>query len=319
MLKLDVISPVFNEESGIEKFLDSLTSSLNQLGGEIDAQIILVSDGSTDNTLNKIKNYKSSIEIKIIELSRNFGHQAAVWCGLSESRDDAYSIVMDADLQDPPELVEEILREVNSGQDVILMMRRSRDDSIWKRLFASLFYGLQANLTDGKSRKNVGDFFCVSPRARQTLLEYRESVKFVRGLVGEIGYDPLILQFDRQKRNSGKTHYSIKQMFTLALSSITGFTIKPLILVVNGALFGSFLSIVTICYVLYLKLFTETKLQPGWSFLAITQLALSSLILLSLGILALYLARAIQELKSRPIFTVKDRTIIRKSVKNEEY
>ncbi len=308
MLKLDIVSPVYNEELGIYSFLDSLVATLSSINGSIDVQIVLVNDGSTDKTLSLLSEYSSSVEIRVIDLSRNFGHQAAVWAGLNETRKDAYSIVMDADLQDPPHLIHDIAVEIGSGKEVILMRRRSRDDSFLKRIFAQMFYFLQEKLTDGRTKKNVGDFFCLSPRARDTLLQYGESVKFIRGLVTEIGFDTVILNFDRQKRDKGKTHYSVKQMFMLALSSITGFTIKPLILVVYAAFFGSFVSLITIFYVLYLKFFSDTQLQPGWSFLAISLLWLSALILMSLAVLALYLARAIQELKNRPIYTVKNRT-----------
>ena len=143
-------------------------------------------------------------------------------------------------------------------------------------------------------------------------------MKFIRGLITEIGFDPVIVEFDRKKREMGKTHYTIKQMFMLALSSITGFTIKPLILVVYAALFGSLLSVMTIFYVLYLRFLSDAKLQPGWSFLAISLLWLSALILISLATLSLYLARAIQELKNRPIFTIKDVTIRSGKGLNEE-
>ena len=304
-----MVCPVYNEELGIKKFLEVLSSSLIPLSSIHDFQILLVNDGSTDETVKVIQNCQSPFKINVVNLSRNFGHQAAVWCGLNECRIDSFSIVMDADLQDPPSLIGELSGLINESADVILMKRRSRIDSVWKRTFAVLFYFIQHVLTDGTLKKNVGDFFCLSPRARQTLLQYTESVKFIRGLITEIGFEPVFIEFDRKKREIGKTHYTIKQMFMLALSSITGFTIKPLILVVYGALFGSLLSIVTIFYVLYLNFISDTTLQPGWSFLAISLLWLSALILISLATLSLYLARAIQELKNRPIFTIKDKIV----------
>ena len=309
MIKVDIVSPVFNEELGISEFLVRVEKISLSMKSNADIRILLVDDGSTDKTWEIINAIKLSIPLHLVKLSRNFGHQAAVWAGLESCRADAFVIVMDSDLQDPPEAIREIIQTILTiSVDVILMRRKTRDDSYWKKFFARTFYLLQSHLTNGKIEMNVGDFFCLSPRARLALLNHKESVKYIRGLVTQIGFNQLILDFDRAKRSHGVTHYSIKQMFTLAVSGITGFTVGPLIFVVYGALFGSLVTFCMVLYILYLKLFSGVLLQPGWAFLSITLLSLSTLILLSLAIISLYLARVTQELKARPIY-IKSREI----------
>lgn len=303
MIKVDIVSPVFNEELGISEFLVRVEKISLSMKSNADIRILLVDDGSTDKTWEIINAIKLSIPLHLVKLSRNFGHQAAVWAGLESCRADAFVIVMDSDLQDPPEAIREIIQTILTiSVDVILMRRKTRDDSYWKKFFARTFYLLQSHLTNGKIEMNVGDFFCLSPRARLALLNHKESVKYIRGLVTQIGFNQLILDFDRAKRSHGVTHYSIKQMFTLAISGITGFTVVPLIFVVYGALFASLVTFCMVFYILYLKLFSGVLLQPGWAFLSITLLSLSTLILLSLAIISLYLARVTQELKARPIY-----------------
>jgi dolichol-phosphate mannosyltransferase len=255
-----------------------------------------------------MQSLKPNFSLKLIRLSRNFGHQQAVWAGLSEANSSHYSIVLDSDLQDPPNLIPRIIEEFSQGFDTILMKRASRKDSLVKRSFASLYYKIQSLLSGISIERNVADFFGLSPRARKSLLLHEESVKYIRGLIHQIGYRTSVINYARQARVSGKTHYTISKMFSLALAGITGFSVSPLILVVYFAIFGSATAAAFIFYVFYLKFYSSVSLQPGWAFLSIMTLSLSALILFSLAVISLYLARIVQEIKKRPIYLIEEKS-----------
>lgn len=309
MMKVDIVAPVYNEEDVIGLFLVELDQVINRSTIEnkaISFELILVDDGSTDNTTKRILSYNGNLTIRLISLSRNFGHQNAVWAGIESVRDGAYCIVMDSDLQDPPILIREIVESFSGGTDVVLMQRRSRQDSFSKRFFATMFYSIYKKLSGEHSEKNVGDFFGLSPVARRSLLMHREYIKYLRGLVGQIGYNKKIIPYDRQSRASGYTHYTVRKMFGLAVAGVTGFSIQPLIWVVYLSAIGGVIGFNLILYVLYLKTFTNADIAPGWAFSIVSATFLSIVTLLSLSILAIYIARIVQELKNRPVYLTKD-------------
>lgn len=307
MNRLSIVAPVHNEAQGILDFVIEVERVFATLSASHwICSLILVDDGSTDNSWSILQNYDSVSSLKLIRLSKNFGHQQAVWAGLSAVDDDSYCIVLDSDLQDPPGLIPEILERFESGFDTVLMKRASRKDGVLKRFFASMYYKIQSLLSGTSIEKNVADFFGLSPRARKSLLLHEESVKYIRGLVHHIGYQTTTISYARQARSQGKTHYTISKMFSLALAGITGFSVSPLILVVYFAVFGSLTAIVFSGYVLYLKFYSNASLQPGWAFLSVMTLSLSALILFSLAVISLYLARVVQEIKKRPLFLVEE-------------
>jgi glycosyltransferase involved in cell wall biosynthesis len=307
MNRLSIVAPVHNEAQGILDFVIEVERVFATLSASHwICSLILVDDGSTDNSWSILQNYDSVSSLKLIRLSKNFGHQQAVWAGLSAVDDDSYCIVLDSDLQDPPGLIPEILERFESGFDTVLMKRASRKDGVLKRFFASMYYKIQSLLSGTSIEKNVADFFGLSPRARKSLLLHEESVKYIRGLVHHIGYQTTTISYARQARSKGKTHYTISKMFSLALAGITGFSVSPLILVVYFAVFGSLTAIVFSGYVLYLKFYSTASLQPGWAFLSVMTLSLSALILFSLAVISLYLARVVQEIKKRPLFLVEE-------------
>jgi glycosyltransferase involved in cell wall biosynthesis len=306
-LRLDIVSPVFNEEESVSLFIQELSAQLEsakQKHKGLEPRIILVDDGSNDGTLKAILQEISSIEISIIKLSRNFGHQNAVWAGLESVRESSYCIVMDSDLQDPPKLILEIIEAFLQGNEVVLMQRISRQDSKIKKVFAGAFYELQHRLSSKNVARNVGDFFGLSPIALSALLEHTEKVKYIRGLVGDLGFRRAIVPYERMARSRGVTHYTIPKMFSLAIAGITGFSIKPLLWVVYLALFGGLVGMFLATYVIYLKTFSNGNLAPGWAFATVSATILSTITLFSLAIIAIYLARIIQELKNRPIYLV---------------
>jgi dolichol-phosphate mannosyltransferase len=297
---------MYNEEEGILHFIEEMGAMSQTFNKEnIEFDLLLVDDGSSDETLDIVKNSNATLPIAFLELSRNFGHQAAVWAGIENSNSESFIVVMDADLQDHPREILRIVEAFQDGADVVLMRRRTRKDRFWKKQFASVYYRLQSKIIGNRNFRNIGDFYGISPRAKLSLLQYQEEVKYIRGIVACLGYNQRIIEYDRLDRFAGKTHYSPGKMFTLAVAGITGFSVQPLIWVVYFALGGSGISFIGAIYVIYLKLDNSIKLQPGWAFLSVSLLLLFSLVLISLASISLYLARVVQESKKRPVYITK--------------
>ena len=311
--KICVVAPAHNEELGISEFINQVAVMFAQLE-ESDwlTRLIIVEDGSKDRTWEEILNTKNRINITQIKFSRNFGHQAAVWAGLENLQPDEFVVVMDSDLQDSPAEVLRMASKFQEGFDCIFMRRRSRQDGFIKRTVARLYYRVMSRLSSGSHMDNVGDFYGLSPRSVSSLLQNRERIKYIRGLVSQLGFRTTTLQYDRNARFAGKTNYTIGKMFGLALAGVTGFSITPLIFTVYLAAIGSLTSLLLILYVLWLKLFSGEQLQSGWAFLSIGSLLMSSFALTSLATISLYVGRIVQEVKHRPLFYV-DELITRSS------
>jgi len=310
-MEITIVVPAYNEEAVIQTFLIEL-DRIHTLGSAegLEIDCLIVNDGSTDKTYEKVKDLDLNLKINVLNLSKNFGHQAAVWAGLERVRVDNFVIVIDADLQDPPSEILNIASEFRAKKDVVFMQRLSRKDGFFKTFFASTYYALNSWLSDISFANNIADFYGLSPRARIALLQNKESVKYIRGLLLSLGFNQSIIGYHRNQRFAGYTHYSIKKMFFLALSGITGFSIKPLIWVAYFACIGSIISFVMALYVLFIRLSSNLNLPPGWAFLSISLMMLSTMILLGLAVISLYIARLIQEIKRRPIYFVDDSKIL---------
>jgi dolichol-phosphate mannosyltransferase len=305
-MNVTVVSPVYNEEECLHEFTRRMARVVDSLA-EIDVtiKVLFVNDGSTDRTVNILKDITTSnSSFNSINLSSNFGHQAAVWCGLESVNPDHYVIVMDVDLQDPPEILPRVI-ELSKNHDVVLTKRRSRVDSKLKKLTASIYYKLLDNLSDGKVISNSGDFYMLSPNARKALLQHSESVKYIRGLIANLGFSSFTLAYDRDGRYAGSTHYTITKMFRLALAGVTGFSIKPLIYVTYTAISVSGITIIGSLYVFFLRFFKSNEFSPGIVSIILIQLLLGALILASLSVLSLYVARITLEVKKRPLYFIQ--------------
>jgi glycosyltransferase involved in cell wall biosynthesis len=311
-LKICVVAPAHNEELGISEFISQVTDvflALEKNGWT--TRLVIVEDGSKDSTWNQILQTKCGINMTQIKFSRNFGHQTAVWAGLENLQADEHVVVMDSDLQDSPSEILRIAAKFQDGFDCIFMRRQSRQDGFIKRNVAKIYYRLMSKLSSSTHMDNVGDFYGLSPRSVNSLLRNSERIKYIRGLVSQLGYKTTTIEYDRNARYAGKTNYTITKMFSLALAGVTGFSITPLILTVYLAAIGSLSSVVLILYVLYLKIFSSEVLQPGWAFLSIGSLLMSSFALTSLATISLYVGRIVQEVKHRPLFYI-DELVIRK-------
>lgn len=304
---LCVVVPVYNESETINEFHNRLFRALIKLRiSEWDFQIIFVNDGSSDDTMEKllmIQEMGSSIETSIISLSRNFGHQEAVWAGIENSPRHSCVLVMDADLQDPPELIEEFIVGLENN-DIVMGKRRSRKDSFGKKLFARLFYFILGNLSDGVVMADVGDFWALSERAKKTLLRYPEELKFLRGLITVIGFPTKVIFYDRDVRFAGKTHYSIIRMIKLAIAGMTGFTIKPLIYTVYAAIGVSAVLFPTVLFLAYSRITGTSQISPGLTFVGIVVIMSIALLFIVQSVIALYVARIAIEVKRRPVYVL---------------
>ncbi|HEV2445737.1 MAG TPA: glycosyltransferase family 2 protein, partial [Candidatus Sulfopaludibacter sp.] len=226
-MKLSLVIPVFNEEAVLPLTLARLRSVLQAMG--CDYEIVFVNDGSRDRTFDILdREAAADSRIKAVSFSRNFGHQAAVTAGLDFASGDAV-VVMDADLQDPPELLPKMVELYRQGYDVVSPQRTSREGETWfKRQTANLFYGLMRKLADANMPKQVGDFRLLSREAVRAMRQFREQHRFMRGMVAWLGLKEVLLPFERQARAAGETKYPLWKMLRFSWTAITSFSAVPL-------------------------------------------------------------------------------------------
>jgi polyisoprenyl-phosphate glycosyltransferase len=220
---VSIISPVFNEEKSIKKFIEKLIKTVSQFSYEI----ILVNDGSTDHTIKEIRLAQlKNRNIKIINFCRNFGQQAAIMAGLAHCNGNC-AVVLDCDLQDPPEIIPRMIRKWKDGYKIIFAKRKTRDDSIFKKVSAILFYRLLSIISRSKIISDVGDFYLLDRKAIDKVLKIKNSTLFLRGQICQFNLSQTQILIDRQKRVAGKSHYSIYKMIKLAINACIVFSILP--------------------------------------------------------------------------------------------
>lgn len=305
---LEIIVPTYNEEMVIGLFIKRINEIFNNVSNsqKWNFGLTIVDDGSSDSTLKVIKEQDCILPLTVISLSRNFGHQSAVWAGIENVPKKKHIVVMDADLQDDPKLIHQIVSQFEKGFEVVLMNRKIRKDSLFKRFTALIFYKTLKKVSDNQLAPNIGDFFGLSPKSRIALLQHKEVVKYLRGLIQTLGYPTSTISYRRDSRKAGNTHYPLRKMIRLAVSGLTGFSISPLIWIAYFSVIASFMALGLIFYVLYLRFFSVYNLPAGWTFSIIATLVMCSSILLSLGVISLYLSRLILEAKQRPIYLTSD-------------
>jgi len=299
---ISLVVPVYNEADGISIFLEELYRVLLSLSYEF--EVIMVDDGSRDKTSEIIMSEKYE-HLKLISLSRNFGHQAALLAGLEEAKGE-FIVTLDGDLQHPPSLIPKLLEQHEKGIDVVLTKRLS--DSETKRLkndTSVLFYRVLNRISSQKILENGSDFRSLNRQALDALLSMPEKRKFLRGMVQWIGFTQVVIPFSVGSRVAGESKYSVLKMFSLALFGITSFTTIPLYLsAVFGLILFSLAAIYAV-YVIFAKLFFSTVVE-GWASVLFVQLAVGGFICLFLGLFGIYLAAIYDEVKQRPDYIVKD-------------
>lgn len=303
---LSVIVPVFNEQQTLVEFHHQLCTVLAKMRKER-VQLIYINDGSTDNSWQLIKQLQCDfVDIDRINLSRNFGKEAAMTAGLDHALGNAVTI-LDADLQDPPELLVSMLAELRQGFDVVNMKRRKRLGESWlKRFCSSHYYRLFQWMSDIQIETEVGDFRMLSRRVVNDIQQLSERNRYMKGIMSWPGYRSTTMLFDRPQRVAGETKWSLLQLCALALSGITAFSVKPLRLATYA---GAIVSLSAFVYGLWVLaktvLFGETVM--GYPSLMLVMLFLGGVQLLGIGIVGEYLGRIFTEAKARPIYLVMDK------------
>ncbi|HTA37583.1 MAG TPA: glycosyltransferase family 2 protein [Candidatus Acidoferrales bacterium] len=306
---LSVVVPLFNEEGNVAPLLERIAAIVERLPGSPSYEIVLVNDGSTDATLDAIRaEMKRRPNIVLVSLSRNFGHQLAATAGIEIATGDAV-VLMDGDLQDPPELIESFLERWREGYDVVYAVRRTRKgESPFKLFTASLFYRTIKRLTKVSIPVDTGDFRLMSRRVVEALRRSPERHRFLRGMVSWVGFKQTGVEYDRDERLSGTTKYPLPKMVRFAIDGITSFSDIPLRF---ASYFGFIVSAIAFVYALVVlgyKLFSLNPpgYTPGWASTICAVLFLGGVQLMSLGILGEYIGRVYDEVKGRPLYLVAD-------------
>ena len=308
MKKISLVIPMYYEEQVAEECYKRVSKVLKGLN-DYDYEIIFVNDGSKDKTLPILEKIADKDKkVKIVSFSRNFGHQAAVTAGLKYVTGDAV-VIMDADLQDPPELVPDMLKKWEEGYEVIYGKRKKRDgESAFKLLTAKAFYATLNKLSDVEIPKDTGDFRLVDRKVVDVVNSLPEHNKFLRGLFSWVGFKQYPYEYERKERFAGKTKYPLKKMLKLAKDGIIGFSTKPLKIVGGLGILSVVVSIIILIYAILSFAFSWNNLTAGWTSIMCTMTFLGGIILISLWMIGEYIARIYDETKQRPQYIV-DKTI----------
>lgn len=301
-IECSVVVPVFNEEAVIAEFNRRLGDVLAKTGMRY--EILYVNDGSTDRSMELLREFGSRNQaIRVISFSRNFGHQIAITAGLDMARGDAV-VVIDADLQDPPEAILDLLAKWREGYQVVYAVRESREgEGLLKRWTARMFYRLLRRLTQVDIPLDVGDFRLLDRKVVEVLRKIRERHRFVRGLVSWVGYRQAGIPFRRQARYAGETKYPLRRMLKFAVDGMTSFSNVPLQIASYLGAVISVLSFLYICVVIVWKLFFSGYIT-GIASTLVMVLFLGGIQLLFLGVIGEYLGRIYDEVKGRPLYVI---------------
>lgn len=299
-----VVVPVYNEEEVLTEFYQRLRTVLDALGDP--AEVVFVNDGSTDRSLALLKGlHVDDQRVRILSLSRNFGHQAAITAGLAHASGEMVAL-LDADLQDPPELLPELFRTLGEGWDVAYGVRRERKEGVAKRLAYSVFYRLLRRLSDVHMPLDSGDFGAMRRRVVDHLNALPESDRFIRGLRAWLGFRQTGLPYERDRRYAGTPKYTFLKLLKLSVDGLIAFSYAPLRALVAVGLVISGLSFLGILVVLYRYAFTAYV--PGYTSLAVLILFIGGIQLLTLGMIGEYIGRIANQVKARPLYVVDERT-----------
>lgn len=303
-VEISIVVSAFNESEVIERFFDVLEPIVIQSGRKY--EIIFVNDGSSDNTielLRKIAEKKQAV--KIISFSRNFGHEAAMLAGLDHASG-KYAICMDADLQNPPEMIPQMISASEQGFDIVLMKRLSRDDAgFFSKLFSGFFYRLINFISPVKFEQNSSDFFLVTEKVRKVLVNsFRERTRFLRGFIQLVGFKRTFIEYAAPSRFAGKSKYSVRKLFKLSINAIASFSEKPLDIGIFAGLIVGLVSMIIGIYSIVMYFIDQPV--SGYTTIVVLVSFLFSVNFLIIGIMGKYLAFLFNEIKGRPIYIVDE-------------
>lgn len=306
-MKLNVVIPCFNEEEVLRESYRRFHVTLSN--APFDYSIIFINDGSHDRTLEILRGFAAlDPKVQVLSFSRNFGHQNAVSAGLHHADGDAV-VIIDADLQDPPEVIPEMVAEwIKTESNIVYAVRESRKgESVFKLLSAKLFYRTLNLLSEYRFPVDTGDFRLIDRKVLDTFMRFPEKHKYLRGLFSWMGFQQVPFYYKRDERFAGETKYSFSKMIKLACIGIFGFSKKPLKLAISLGLFCILFAIFIVFWMLYLNIFLPDQIVPGWSSTIFIVLLMGGIQLFTIGILGEYIGNIFDETKNRPEYIIQDK------------
>jgi polyisoprenyl-phosphate glycosyltransferase len=302
---LSLVIPVYNEAEVLPILRERITAFIDSLG--VSCELLMINDGSSDQSMKLLIEWaQADRRVRVIGLARNFGHQVAVTAGLDAATGDAI-VVMDADLQDPPDVVNAMLREYCAGYDVVYGQRISREgETLFKRMSAWIFYRLMQRYVHEALPTDTGDFRLISRPCLDALQNMRETHRFLRGMVAWIGFAQTAVQFERPPRAAGTTKYSLIHMLRFAWTAALSFSPAPLRLSFGFGMLVAAMGMIIGMYAVIRKLL-GLYVEPGWASIIVVVCLVGGGILLSIGVLGEYIARIFEEVKGRPLYVVSYR------------
>lgn len=305
MPQISIIVPCYNESEGIEETNRRIHQTMAE--SNLDFELIYINDGSKDDTLVKLLEIKKqSSLVKIIDFSRNFGHQPAVSAGLANC-DGNYAVIIDADLQDPPYCIPEMLElALNEQADVVYGVRKIRQgESFFKKITAKIFYRIMNYFSEYEIPVDTGDFRLVSRPVIEQFNQLKERQKYIRGLISWIGFKQIPYYYDREERFAGETHYPFFKMVSFAMRGLLYFSKKPLNIATNLGIVSVAVSLLVLVYFLIQKIFNPETLIQGWTSIICLIVFFGGIQLLTIGLLGSYIGNMFDEIKGRPEYIVK--------------
>ena len=304
MKKISVVVPMYYEEEVVDECYNRLKKVLMDLK-KFEHEIIFVNDGSKDKTLELLEKVADKDKnVKIISFSRNFGHQAAVTAGLKYASGDCI-LIIDSDMQDPPELLVDMIKLWEDGNEVIYAKRKTRKgESKFKLLSAKMFYKILNGLSDVEIPKDTGDFRLIDKKVVDVINSMPEHNKFLRGLFSWVGFKQKPIEYERQERFAGKTKYPLKKMLKLAADGIISFSSKPLKLIGGIGIISIFISFIILVYAILSYIFEWNNLTAGWTSLMVAITFFAGVQLVSIWMISEYIARIYDDTKNRPEYII---------------
>jgi polyisoprenyl-phosphate glycosyltransferase len=299
---LSVVAPMFNEAQTAREFYSRVRAAL----GDTEFELVVVDDGSRDGTAEVLDELAQEDDrLRVVHLSRNFGHQTAITAGLDHASGDAV-VMIDADLQDPPELIPEMVRRWKSGSDIVYAVRRSREgETRFKLMTARLFYRLMSRLSQIELQPDAGDFRLLDRRALDALLSMRERNRYLRGMTVWVGYTQTAIEYDRDPRFAGETKYTLSKMLRFSLDAIASFSHVPLQVATLLGFFCAFIAFLGMPVAIGFRIAGE--FVPGVTTAVLAILLLGGIQLIAIGLIGEYVGRIYDEVKRRPLYFVRER------------
>ncbi|PFY33493.1 glycosyltransferase [Bacillus toyonensis] len=301
---ISVVVPMYFEEEVAQECYNRLKSVMLQ--NNINYEFVFVNDGSTDRTMDILSEIAANdYRTKIVNFARNFGHQVAVTAGIAAAKGDAI-VIIDADLQDPPEVIPELIAKWEEGYEVVYAKRKQRKGETWfKLLTAKYFYKFLNYMSDIDIPKDTGDFRIIDRKVADVFNQMTERNRFIRGMMSWVGFRQTYVEYERDERFAGETKYPLKKMIKFASDGIIAFSTKPLRIVMSLGLLSVLISIIVLLYTITVKIIGDGT-QTGWASIMVAITFFSGIQLLGLGIVGQYIARIYDESKNRPIYIVKE-------------